>query len=67
MARLRRANNSEIAPCIVSKVRYELGLTNRKPVNSKSCSNTYWNETVDVVSDYYKDKVQKGKIKSAKR
>jgi hypothetical protein len=42
-------NGRQIAPCIVAKVRYALLLTRRKPVNSKKCSQAYWEETVDYV------------------
>jgi hypothetical protein len=39
-------NGREIAPCIVAKAKYALGVTTNKPANKKPCSQTYWNEVV---------------------
>ena len=50
MAKLYRKNGSEISPCILSQVRYELGLKTKKAENSKQCSDNYWNETVTIVA-----------------
>ena len=50
MAKLYRENGSEISPCIISQVRYKLGLKPKEAKNSKSCSDKYWNETVKRVA-----------------
>lgn len=65
MPLFRRANNSEIAPCILSQVRFALGLTNREPLNDKVCSTIYWNEVVEIVGLHYE--VARNVIDAAKR
>lgn len=52
MALYRNSNKKEIAPCIVSKVKYALGLKRSKPINYKKCSANYWNEVVEVVAEH---------------
>lgn len=47
-----RANGTEFSPCIISKVRFELGITKIRPNNSKECSDDYWNEAVIKVAIY---------------
>jgi hypothetical protein len=48
----KRSNGAEIAPCIISKVRYAFNQTQR-PINTKKCSIEYWNEAVEVVARKY--------------
>jgi hypothetical protein len=50
MSKLYRNNGSEISPCIIAKVRYILDLSKRQPINTKNCSNNYWNETVEKIA-----------------
>lgn len=45
-----RQSGVEFSPCIISKVRFELGITKTRPNNSKECSDEYWNEAVIKVA-----------------
>jgi hypothetical protein len=49
-----RINGSQFSPCIISKVRYTLGISKTKPINNKTCSTIYWNEAVTIVAKYNK-------------
>ena len=49
----KRNNGSEIAPCIVSKVKHALGLISALPRNNKKCSKKYWDEAIDIVVAKY--------------
>lgn len=51
--------NKEIAPCIVSKARYELGLKSKKPNNRKFCSKNYWQRTIETLASHHKTKPEK--------
>ncbi|GEM_PF-1230882 len=44
---------TQISPCIVSKVRFALGLKKDEPTNNKICSNEYWHKAVNSVSKQY--------------
>lgn len=48
-----RPNGAEIAPCICSKVKHPLGVTNVRPHNFKSCSIAYWTDACNVLGNYY--------------
>jgi hypothetical protein len=61
----RRNNGSQISPCIISQVRFALGLKTNKVNNSKSCSNVYWNEAVEIIGRYYT--LSRQRINTAKR
>jgi hypothetical protein len=39
------SNGKQLAPCIVSKARYALGIKHKKPTNLKECSKDYWIKT----------------------
>jgi hypothetical protein len=39
-------NGREIAPCIVAKAKYALGIRVNQPENRKQCSDAYWAEVV---------------------
>lgn len=41
---------TQISPCILSKARYALKLTLKKPSNTKTCSLDYWCKTIDTLS-----------------
>jgi hypothetical protein len=49
MPKIYNNRNSEIAPCIISKVKKALKLKEKEPNNTKNCSLEYWNEAVDIV------------------
>lgn len=46
-------SQKEIAPCIVSKVRYALKIKSEKPNNKKPCSQEYWKRTVFEVAEKF--------------
>lgn len=50
---LKRYNDSQISPCIVSVVKKVLGLPNRYKDNTIKCSYKYWVEAVDIISNYH--------------
>lgn len=62
---LKRKNGSNVSPCIISQVKYELGLKKVKPLNNKKCSNEYWNEIAKILTKHYS--VNKDKYKSILR
>ena len=47
----RKKNGSEISPCILSQIKYALGLKTKNPSNNKKCSNKYWNEILILVAE----------------
>lgn len=47
-------NGKELAPCIVSKVKYTLNVPNRYRGNKKSCSYNYWNDACEIIGKHYK-------------
>ena len=57
-------DGKQISPCILSKVKYALGITNRKPKNNKKCSINYWNMLVENLGKYYR--IDKQEIQSVK-
>jgi len=58
-----KINGKEFSPCIISQVKYQLGLKRIKPINKKICSNKYWNEAVITVAiDYNKNEEDYRKI-----
>lgn len=65
MPKFRRSTKAEIAPCIISQVRFALKLKTQVPSNKKACSDSYWNETVEIVGTYYN--VDRQIIRRAKR
>ncbi len=46
---MKKYNGSKISPCIISQVRYELNLKEKPARNNKKCSDTYWNEVVNIL------------------
>ena len=50
-----RKSNVQLSPCIISQVRYELGLKKTKPENSKKCSEAYR----ERVREFVKKKIQR--------
>ena len=46
-----RENGAQIAPCIVSQIRYALRLKIQPANNSKQCSDTYWNEAALIIGN----------------
>ncbi len=48
----KRYNGSEISPCILSHVKFALGLKKTKPINNKKCSALYWNEIVEIITEH---------------
>lgn len=50
MPKFKRKNGSEISPCILSQIKFALGLKTTKPINNKKCSNEYWNEILILVA-----------------
>lgn len=44
---------TQISPCIVSKIRFALGLKVDKPNNKKTCSREYWEKAIKSVSKKY--------------
>ena len=52
-----RENGSQISPCIITKARYALGVTNRIPTNQKKCSLNYWEEVVEIIGTSYNIKL----------
>lgn len=42
-------NGIGLAPCIVTKVRHALGLTDKHPINNKRCRPDYWERTCRVI------------------
>jgi hypothetical protein len=65
MNKLKRKNGSQISPYIAAKIRYELGISTKKPINQKNCSNDYWNEVVEIIGA--SNGISKSKIKSIVR
>jgi hypothetical protein len=65
MTKMKRKNGSNISPCIISQVKYELGLKKVKPINNKKCSNEYWNEIVKIIAEH--NSVSKEKYNSILR
>lgn len=55
-------NKKQIAPCIISHARYELGLKSEKPNNKKECSEQYWKRTIETLAKTYNIKNEKTKI-----
>lgn len=49
----KRYNGSQIAPCIISKVKNALNVENRYEANSKKCTREYWEEVVTIIGDKY--------------
>ena len=43
----------EISPCIVAKAKWALGLTEKKPINKKTCSQEYWNGIIDHLANLH--------------
>jgi hypothetical protein len=39
----------QISPCILSKVRFALGMKIMRPENDKRCSQIYWSRVVDFL------------------
>lgn len=39
----------QISPCILSKARFALNLTAKRPVNNKTCSFSYWKSVIDTL------------------
>lgn len=62
MSKFRRKNGSEISPCILSQIKFALGLKSKKPLNNKKCSNEYWNEILILVAE--KNFISSDKYKS---
>ncbi|WP_297514115.1 hypothetical protein [Flavobacterium sp.] len=62
MSKFERKNGSEISPCILSQIKFALGLKSKKPLNNKKCSNEYWNEVVEIIAE--KHKISKEKYNS---
>ncbi len=52
ISKLRKNNGASVSPCIRAKVCYALGITDVKPINSKSCSKEYWEDIVDIVGRF---------------
>jgi hypothetical protein len=60
------SDGKQISPCIASKARYALGLKSIEPRNSKGCSSSYWERTVQRIGDLNRldsDIIEKAKIK----
>src|SRR5947207_1857122 len=51
MAVIYNNRGKQIAPCIISKAKYALGLTTVLPINIKRCSDKYWNESVEIIGN----------------
>jgi hypothetical protein len=49
----KRNSGAEIASCILSKGRFALKLKLTTPNNSKTCSKSYWDETIDILAHHY--------------
>jgi hypothetical protein len=45
-----RMNGAQIAPCIISKVRFDFGLSRSSNNKHPPCSRNYWNEAVQAVA-----------------
>ena len=41
--------NKQISPCILSKVKFALGIKSDMPLNKKRCSEEYWDKVVDYI------------------
>lgn len=54
-----RINGSQISPCIIAQVKFKLGITTKSPKNTKSCSDTYWNEVLSIVAIKFKKDYKK--------
>lgn len=52
-----------IAPCIVAKARFALGITPNRPMNSKPCSVNYWHKVVKHIASVHK--VQGARLQKA--
>lgn len=57
-------NGVEKSPCICSKAKFALGISNQHGYNKKKCSTHYWNEVVDYFAKLHN--VPKEKIEIAK-
>jgi hypothetical protein len=62
MSKFKRKNGSEISPCILSQIKFALGLKTKKPLNNEKCSNEYWNEILILVAE--KNFISSDKYKS---
>lgn len=58
-------NGIKLAPCIVARAKYHLGIPNRYNYNTKPCSNRYWNRVIDVLIETHN--VSGGKTMRARR
>ena len=43
----------QLSPCIVSKARIALGISNRTKINNKKCTAYYWRHTLMAVGGRY--------------
>jgi hypothetical protein len=54
----------QISPCIAAKAKFALNLSKKKPLNTKKCSQSYWNEVIQTFS--IKNKISEKDIEKAK-
>jgi hypothetical protein len=58
-------NGVEKSPCICSKAKYALGISNKHISNKKKCSTQYWNEVIDYFAKVHN--ISKERVKKAKQ
>ncbi len=46
---IKDKNGIQLSPCICAKVRFEFGLTTKKPDNKKRCTKKYWERVVEEI------------------
>lgn len=62
LSKLKRGNGASISPCIITKVRFALGLTRIRPKNNKRCSKNYWDDVVEIVGTYSHSSLKEIKV-----
>ena len=46
-----KGTKTQISPCILSKARYALRLKEGRPINTKTCSYTYWCKVLETLTN----------------
>lgn len=54
----------QISPCIAAKVKFALNLSKKSPLNTKKCSQSYWNRVIQTFP--FKNKIPAKDIEEAK-